>query len=243
MKVLHIVSNISLRSGVMSIIMNYYRNMNIKDFSFEFLYFDDREITYKEEIEKLGGRVYKFERSKNPLKLFFEINTFIKEHINDYQIIHIHEIYLIGALLRIKGKNKNIKIISHAHTTKFSENKLSSIRNRIAAIPNRFIPDYYFACSFIAGEKCFGKKFRKNGHVIYNAIDISKFQPDNTIRNTIREELKINDKYVVGHVGNFNVQKNHFFLIQIFYELQKMKDNAVLVLVGDGKTRKKHNNY
>lgn len=237
MKVLHIVSNIALRNGVMSVIMNYYRNMNLNDFSFEFLYFDDREITYKEEIEKLGGKIYKIERSKNPFKLFLEINKFLKEHIEDYKIIHLHEIFLIGALIGIKRRNKNIKIISHAHATKFSDRKLANIRNHIFAIPNKVIPDKYFACSYDAGNVCFGKKFKQTGNVLNNAINLSKFYPDKNLRNQTRNELGIDDKYVVGHVGNFNAQKNHFFLIDIFYELQKVKDNAVLLLVGDGERR------
>ncbi len=239
MKVLHIVSNLSIRSGVMTVIMNYYRNMNTttKNFSFEFIYFDDRKITYQEEIEKLGGKVHKVKRSKNPFKIFLEINKFIKQHITEYQIIHIHEIYLIGALIGIKRKNKNIKIISHAHATKFSERKLANIRNKIASIPNANIPDYYFACSSKAGKICFGKKFEKRGQILKNAIDLSKFKQSDLIRKKIKDKLNLTDKYVIGHVGSFNIVKNHLFLIDIFYELQKKKENAVLILVGDGERK------
>lgn len=236
MRVLHIVSNLSVRSGVMSVLMNYYKNINRKNFKFDFLFFDNSEITYSDEIEKLGGKIYKLERTKNPLKLFVEINKFLKKNKDGYQIIHLHETYLIGALIRIK--NNNTKIISHAHATKFSDHKFGNIRNRIFSIPNRFIPDYYFACSNKAGIALFGKNFKRKGCVVKNAIDISKFCKDDIKRNKIRNELNINDKFVVGHVGNFYLPKNHSFLIDIFFEMQKINTNTVLVLVGDGEKRK-----
>ena len=45
-------------------------------------------------------------------------------------------------------------------------------------------------------------------------------------------------KFVVGHIGRFNLQKNHQFLIDAFYEFQKNKTDAILVLIGDGELRK-----
>jgi len=235
MKILHIVSNISLRSGIMSVLMSYYRNMNTKNFSFEFLFFDDREITYKDEIEKLGGKVHKIEYKRNYLKLFVEVNKFIKNHISEYQIIHLHEIGLMSALIGIK--NKDTKIIAHAHATKFSEHRINAIRNRIISITRKITPDYFFACSQDAGKAIFGNKFKKNGCVLNNAIDLSKFHEDLDERKKIRNQLNISNKYVVGHVGNFNQQKNHSFLIDVFNELQKKNKDVTLLLVGDGEKR------
>ena len=234
MKILHIVSNISVRNGIMSVIMSYYRNMNKDDFSFEFLYFDDREITYKEEIEKLGGKVHKINRSKNIFSFFYDIHTFIKKNALKYQVIHIHEIYLMCTLLGIKNSNKNLKVVAHAHATRFSENKFNDIRNRLVSFNRSITPNNYLACSKAAGIAIFGKKFEKNGQVLNNAINLSKFKEDSKIRNTIRKQLGLENKYVIGHVGNFNQQKNHTFLIDVFYELQKKQKDAVLVLVGDG---------
>lgn len=237
MRVLHIVSNLSIKSGIMSVIMNYYKHIDTHDTKFDFLFFDNKEFEYKEEIEKIGGKVYKVNRSRNPLKLFMQINKFVKDNINNYQVIHIHEVYLISALIGIKNKSNNLKIISHAHATKFSENRLKAIRNKIMSIPNTFIPDYLLACSEDAGMAIFGRKFKDIGHIMNNAIDISKFHPDYEIREKLRNELKIKNKYVIGHVGNFNISKNHEFLINIFNELQNNKKDTVLILVGDGELR------
>ena len=42
---------------------------------------------------------------------------------------------------------------------------------------------------------------------------------------------------MVGHVGRFHAVKNHTFLLDIFFEVKHQKENAVLLLVGDGALR------
>ena len=94
----------------------------------------------------------------------------------------------------------------------------------------------YFACSKLAGEWLFGKENVENGKVkiIHNAVDYQKFKMNEEVRNSIRKELNIEDKLVIGHVGRFTNQKNHTFLIDIFNEIHKKNSNSVLMLVGIG---------
>ena len=61
-----------------------------------------------------------------------------------------------------------------------------------------------------------------------------KYAYNEEIRNKKREELQIGDRFCIGHVGRFAEQKNHAYLIDIFYEVHKKKEDAVLLLVGDG---------
>lgn len=46
--------------------------------------------------------------------------------------------------------------------------------------------------------------------------------------------MNLEDKFVVGHIGRFSLQKNHEFLIEIFKEIQNIKSNSELLLVGTG---------
>ena len=39
---------------------------------------------------------------------------------------------------------------------------------------------------------------------------------------------------LVGHMGRFNLQKNHQFLIEIFEEIVRLKPDSCLLLVGTG---------
>ena len=99
-----------------------------------------------------------------------------------------------------------------------------------------FYPTEYFACSKLAAEWKYPKSvINKEKYVIIeNAIDKSKFYYSEDIRKKTREELHIEDKFVVGHIGRFSLQKNHSFLIDIFNEISKEREDAVLILAGVG---------
>ena len=87
----------------------------------------------------------------------------------------------------------------------------------------------------------FGKKQLKNGKVkiLHNAIPYRDFIFNCEIREKVRKNLKIEDKLVIGHIGRFDEQKNHKFLIEIFKEIKKNNENAILLLVGNGSLKEK----
>ena len=67
-----------------------------------------------------------------------------------------------------------------------------------------------------------------------NGLDYSLFEFDEIKREKIRKELGLENKHIIGHVGRFNQQKNHKFLIDIFNEIHKKDNNAHLLLIGKG---------
>ena len=76
---------------------------------------------------------------------------------------------------------------------------------------------------------------RKDTVVIRNGVDLRRFREEGRDRSAVRESIGIaKDAYVVGHVGRFSEQKNHSFLLKIFQELVSRKNNAHLLLVGNG---------
>ena len=231
---LHVVSNISVGNGIMAVLMNYYRNIDRSKLQFGFVYFDERMTTYEEEIINLGGKIYKLQNARNIIPFLKSKRMLANEIKNKYQILHIHDVFLVSFFLNVKKLWGIKKVIVHSHATKFSDSSFGEIRNRILSLPNYFYPDRHFACTRDAGIYAFGKKFDSNGFILKNAIDINKFSPNEKIRNRVRKELEVEDCFVVGHVGHFNRQKNHIFLINLFEVLCKEKQNAKLVLVSDG---------
>ncbi len=67
-----------------------------------------------------------------------------------------------------------------------------------------------------------------------NAIDVQRFRFDPVKRERVRNELGVTDKFVMGHIGRFMHQKNHAFLVDVFYEVYQRRKDAVLLLVGEG---------
>ena len=100
--------------------------------------------------------------------------------------------------------------------------------------------DAKLTCSKEATKSLFTKD--ENVIVLKNGIDIEKFKFKENIRNEYIKKLGLDDKLVYGHVGRFVTPKNHDFLIDLFYEIQKRQDNAVLLLVGTGELKQKIKN-
>jgi glycosyltransferase involved in cell wall biosynthesis len=61
-----------------------------------------------------------------------------------------------------------------------------------------------------------------------------KYAFNESAREAYREQLGLGGRLVIGHIGQFNRQKNHQFLIEIFREVYSLDNRAVLLLVGDG---------
>ena len=122
-RILHVVSSLVVNSGVMSVIMNYYRHINKNLIQFDFLYFESAEDACVEEIKKLGGNVYYV--SKPSLKAIWgnykEFKKFFENNASKYAAIHLHEVYLVHLFQYFEQKYGIKRLITHAHTTKYSD--------------------------------------------------------------------------------------------------------------------------
>ena len=68
---------------------------------------------------------------------------------------------------------------------------------------------------------------------IPNAVNIQKIRTNVYTKSEFLPEINIPaDAFVLGHVGRFNIVKNHERIISIFNELHKLRKNSYLVLVG-----------
>ncbi|MDD6250796.1 MAG: glycosyltransferase [Bacillales bacterium] len=234
MKVLFVTSNISFRSGVASVLMNYIRNINKNIFSISILYYDLVDSpSYEKELLSLGVKLYHVSRRR----FISNLKKFCHEHFGEFDIIHVNDPYLAFCFIGIKKSLGVKKVIFHTHSTKFSDTKIKGVRNALLSIPARYISDELFACSKIAGKKTFGKRFSKKGTVIYNAIDLEKYSFNIDERLKIRAELNVNGLEIIGHVGNMTPPKNHFFIIDIFEKYHNAHPNSILLLIGDGYLR------
>lgn len=79
----------------------------------------------------------------------------------------------------------------------------------------------------------------KDSQIINNAIDVECFQYKEETRQALRSELGLADKFIIGHIGRFVYQKNHAYLIRLFYQVAQQLPSAHLVLVGDGPLQRK----
>lgn len=240
-RVLHFVSTLSRGSGVMSVIMNYYRHIDRDKVQFDFLHFIACEDSYMEEIRELGGKIYCIDKPGSSFQSIKQLNSFFRLHAGEYTWLHNHEVYLTFLLRPIAKRYGLEKFIVHCHATKYSDKTLNAVRNRILCLPIRFMKVERFACSEAAGKFLYGEKMLKAGKVfiMHNAIDCEKFRFQPEVRERLRKEMGLEGKFVIGHVGRFERQKNHEFLIEVFAECKKEIDSCILLLIGEGSLRAK----
>ena len=229
-RVLHCVNNMH-RAGLETMIMNYYRNIDRTKIQFDFLMHREERSDYDDEIEALGGKIYRAPRlyPQNYPAYFRFMKRFFADH-PEYQIVHSH-IDAMSYLPLSAAKKAGVPIrIAHSHNTAidmdFKYPLKQYFRWRIGRVTTNCL-----ACGRDAGKFLFKKN---DVTVIPNAIDADSFLYDEETRSTMRCELGIQDRFVVGHIGRFSKQKNHSFLLDVFYEIQKSKPEAILLLIGTG---------
>lgn len=239
-RILQIVPNMQ-QGGLENFIMNVYRNIDRNKIQFDFLVHYTEKKYYDDEIEAMGGRIYRFSLrdDNNILKYMKELDLFYKSH-KEYKVIHCH-MSSIGFINFIIAKKNNVNVkIAHSHNSSTDDTFKGRVK-RLMMLPYKYISDINFACSKEAGEYLFkNKKYE----VIPNAIDVKKFMYNVEDRMEIRRRYSINqDAIVIGHIGRFNVQKNHKFIIDTFYEYNKIQKKSYLILIGVGELMPKIKQY
>ena len=93
----------------------------------------------------------------------------------------------------------------------------------------------FLTCSRPAALDLFGEEAAQKAVILKYGIDTRRFAFSASVREECREELGLaGSDYVIGHIGRFAEQKNHRFLIDIFYEVSKVCPEARLLLLGEG---------
>ncbi len=236
-RILHVVTAMN-RGGLETMLMNFYRNIDRNVVQFDFLVHRSKKGDYDDEVLKMGGKIYRLPNIslKNIKGYISEMTKFFKEH-TEYSIVHSHIDALSCIPLKI-AKNAHVPVrIAHSHNNNFEMDSKYPIRMLLKKMIKGNATDL-FACSSEAFEFMFGLKC-KEGAVVNNAIDTSKFKFSREIRIEKRKELGIDNKFVVGHIGRFHFQKNHEFLIDIFKKVYDKDKDAVLVLIGAGADEEK----
>lgn len=229
-KILVIVSTKFGYDGITNVVTNYYMYQEHKDLRMDILTINSVDEELKKSMEEHGDSNFVIPyRNQNPIKYFLKLISIIKK--GNYQIVHAHGGSCTLAVEMLAARVAGVKIrIAHSHNT---ASDYSTINNFLRPI---FLKNYTvgFACGKEAGEWLYaGKKFE----VINNGIDVEKFSYNERSREEFRNKYDLQDKYVIGHIGRFNMQKNHEKLITIYEEISKRRNDAVLVLIGDGELR------
>lgn len=220
------------RGGIETFMMNYVRHMDSNVIHIDFAVMGHEKGAYDKEMESLGCKIYRLpKKSKHPIEYQKRLKGVFCN--GQYEIVHSHADAMSCWVLKI-AKECGVPVrIAHSHNIQHLTT--NPIKFRINEFARKNINRYAtnrFACSEEAGKWLFGDAPFK---VIHNAIDTNDFKFNVERRKALREKYAVSDHTILlGHVGRFDTQKNHTFLIDMFAELAKKNDNYKLMCVGDG---------
>lgn len=234
-RILHVLGGVGL-GGAESRIMDLYRCIDREKLQFDFLVHQSEQGYYEEEIQTLGGRIYRVPRFRlyNILEYRKAMRQFFREH-HEFRAVHGHMTSTAAIYLPIAKRCGISMTIAHARSAGVDKGP-KGIVTRLLRLPLRKKCDNMFACSGLAAEAVFGKKNTLAGKVkiVPNAIDAGAFRFCAETRAEMRRKLALTEKFVVGHVGRFHYAKNHEYLLEVFAQIIKKRDNAELLLLGEG---------
>lgn len=231
------------KGGYTQYITNVWRCMDKSKVHFDFVTFS-KTIDFAEEFINNGCQVFRI--SAYPEE---NMEIFVAEFGNvlnqEYDAIEVHTSFWKSTIVEKMAKEKEIKVIVHAHSTGISKAKnadeeveLLEKHMEIKRNIDASLADYYFSCSQSSADWLYGEAIPKEKiEIINNTINTERFAFSPKSRERIREQLKLQDKFVIGHVGRLERVKNQQFLIEIFAEIHKEISHAALLIVGDGSLR------
>lgn len=228
------------RGGIESFIINYYRKIDRNRFKIDFINIYDKGLFFEDEILKNGDKIYSLPNYyKHPIKYIKELCKIITINKYDISYCNMNSAVMLYPLIASKMGHVNT-IVCHSHNSSSDKGVLKRILHFINKHFIKLFANKYVACSDKAGKWFYSQKTRsgKDYYVISNAIDADKFKFNIDVYKEYRDKLKINeDSLVLGHVGRFDKQKNHEYLIDIFNEVHKKNKNSYLLLIGIGELK------
>lgn len=233
-KVLFATGSLS-QGGTEMFMMNILRQIDRTRFHIDFCICSNEITPNRIEAESYGCKVYVLpSRHLGLLKYIKALWTFMKEHAGEYDAVHWNGGNVSSFMSFITYKYYGIPVrVVHAH----SSNAVGLHNKILHGFHRNFLSifcTHFFACSSDSA-----KFFYKESPtvIINNGIDVEKYDYDVIERKVLRDEYQISDDAIVlGHVGRFDDNKNHSFLLEVFKEYNVRHSNSYLLLIGQGVT-------
>ena len=239
-RVLHSVGHLA-RGGIETWLRSMIQRLDRGRFEHHVLVWTAEEEAFTAEYRAAGARVLPCPGHMNPLRLAPSLARILREH-GPYDLLHTHGshghafVMLFSALAGIRAR------IAHSHCDVRPVLRETGPAYRLyAAAGNRLMRRLLTAGAAVSvesAESLFGPRWRSDRRIrlLRCGIDMRPFRepPD----PSLRARLGLPEgRSVVGHVGRFEEQKNHAFLLEVAEALARRGSPLHLLLVGDGSLR------
>jgi glycosyltransferase involved in cell wall biosynthesis len=237
-RILHVLGSMN-PGGVEAWLLQMLKHIERDHFQFDFCLCGTEAGLYAAEVERLGGKILRCPKGANLWSFRRRFRRTLRE--GNYDVVHSHVHFFSGALLHwAKAEGVPIRI-AHSHNShdgrsdsrarRFYRTLMKSCISRCAT--------QGLAVSELAAAELFGENWRAESRfqILHHGLDLHPFQ-ESFDRREVRSELGIpSDAPVIGHVGRFDEQKNHRFLLEVAHRLLKTRPDIHFLLIGDGPLR------
>jgi len=240
LRILHVLGSLN-RGGVETWLMHMLRHLDQDRFHFDFLVHDDAPGAYDAEARSFGSRIIPCIETKQPWNYARNFHHIMQQY-GPYDVVHSHVHHYSGYVLRLAYKAAVPKRIAHSHNDTLQAQQTSGLSRKLYfALMKRWIEQYStarLAASHRAAQALFNlsaPKQRENPvKIVFYGLDFAPFYGE-VSPSDIRSELGIPENaHVVGHVGRFDPQKNHAFILEIANRIISQHDTIYFLLIGDG---------
>jgi glycosyltransferase involved in cell wall biosynthesis len=232
-KILQVFTTLN-RGGAETNFMNYVRQMDLKQFKFEVVVHREAIGAYEQELQNMGIPIHRLP-AITPLNYWRYKKAARTLLVNgQYDIVHSHISELsIWILKTAKQLHVPVRIV-HAHLSSVNIDLKWPIRLYWRSQLRKFA-NIGFTCSDAASKWLFTNPLQWGEiQLMRNAVNTSEWQFDLERGNQIRDQFGIAHSINWVHVGRFDTQKNHKFLIHLFKQFNNVQSNSNLFLLGDG---------
>lgn len=202
---------------------------------------------YDNELAALGIRrvVTLTKRYASPIRRIlhnlFAMNALLKQ--GDYNAIYFNLSNSFTMIYAWRAKLAGVQVrVVHSHCSGIQKSAMLPLK-KLGHNIGRFLftasATQCLACSPEAALWLFGWRRVQQGDVklIHNAVSVERFLADNTRRQNARRNLGLEGKWVIGTVGRLTGLKNTDFLIRVFRHVCASREDAFLLVIGEGELR------
>lgn len=228
--------------GIESFLTNVLLHMSLEKMEIDLVASQIKDSVFTKRLQDHGIHFYELSGSqKNVAKNHAMFRKLLQNR--QYDVVHLNIFQGMSLYYAYLAKNAGVPVrIAHSHNTDLRQSCTRALKlwlhRRYSSLYAKEATDFW-ACSTPAAEFMFPKKLlaEKKFTFIPNGIDTARFRFDPVVRETMRQELGITDRFVIGNVGRLCYQKNQTFLLDVLAEALKIRPDCCLLLVGDGEDR------
>lgn len=228
-----IIAGVLHTGGKRNLIMEYYRHIDREKIQFDFLCLRNSNGIPDDEINSLGGRVYRLPSYKMLFANLWQTYRILKR--NNYQVMHAFD-NTLNVFPLFTGKLAGVPLRISESVSKGNKKEMKTMAKYVLRLFSHCFATHYFANSTDSAVWQFGRSVYDKGMVnIYRSvINADSHSFCQGLRDETRARFGWKKKVVYGFIGRFVPQKNPIFLLEIFSEIHRRQKDAVFGLVGYG---------